>query len=206
MTIKQLLVGHDNFCYIIYDPTHLKTAVIDPGYQANKIIRFIQDNKLKVHYIIATHYHHDHTNEINTLKKQFPHAQLGLSPQDNQNLREKTDIKLTDNYKIKLGNIILQIIHTPGHTPGGLCILVNSTALLTGDTLFINDCGRTDLPGGDLRDMFNSLQHKIKPLPNDLIIYPGHDYGPKPYDTLGNQKKTNKTLIVETFEEFSKIE
>jgi glyoxylase-like metal-dependent hydrolase (beta-lactamase superfamily II) len=78
-------------------------------------------------------------------------------------------------------------------------------ALLTGDTLFIGDCGRTDLPGGNLAEMFMTLQQKILPLPDELIIYPGHDYGEKPYDTLGNQKKTNKTLRAKTLQEFSMI-
>ena len=75
-------------------------------------------------------------------------------------------------------------------------MIVDNEALLTGDTLFIGDCGRTDLPGGSLKEMFKTLQEKIKTLPNHLIVYPGHDYGDKPFDNLGNQKLTNKTLIV----------
>ena len=99
----------------------------------------------------------------------------------------------------------LNFILTPGHTPGGICIIVDNEAIITGDTLFIGDCGRTDLPGGDLAQMFRTLQEKIMPLPDHLIVYPGHDYGDKPFDTLGNQKRTNKTLIAKNLEEFSKI-
>ena len=105
------------------------------------------------------------------------------------------DILVSDHTKLKLGQITLHFIHTPGHTPGSICIKVNNSAIITGDTLFIDDCGRTDLPGGSLIEMYNTLQKKILPLSNELIVYPGHDYGPKPFDTLGNQKNTNKTLF-----------
>lgn len=94
---------------------------------------------------------------------------------------------------------------TPGHTPGSICILVNNEAIITGDTLFIGDCGRTDLPGGNLTQMYNTLHYKIKSLPDHLIVYPGHNYGNKPFDTLGNQKLTNKTLVVKNLEEFSRL-
>ena len=76
---------------------------------------------------------------------------------------------------------------------------------ITGDTLFIGDCGRTDLPGGNINDMYKSLHEKIKSLPDHLIVYPGHDYGEKPFDTLGNQKIKNKTLVVKSIKEFRKI-
>jgi glyoxylase-like metal-dependent hydrolase (beta-lactamase superfamily II) len=206
MAIEQLRVGYDNFCYIIYDLTNHLTAVIDPGDSAAKIISYLTENQLKLQYIIATHYHIDHTRAIQDLKNKFPKSKILSSDEDCKNLRVKTDIILTGNSDITLGSITLHIIHTPGHTPGGICILVNNVALITGDTLFINDCGRTDLPGGSLKDMYNSLQNEIKTLPDEIIIYPGHDYGPKPYDTLGNQKKNNKTLTVKSFEEFSCIE
>jgi glyoxylase-like metal-dependent hydrolase (beta-lactamase superfamily II) len=104
-----------------------------------------------------------------------------------------------------VGNILLSFLLTPGHTAGGICIIVDEKALVTGDTLFIGDCGRTDLPGGSLEEMFRTLQQKIISLPDDLIVYPGHDYGKKPFDSLGNQKRSNKTLRVRTLEEFSLI-
>jgi glyoxylase-like metal-dependent hydrolase (beta-lactamase superfamily II) len=100
---------------------------------------------------------------------------------------------------------LLSCLLTPGHTPGGICIIVDKKALLTGDTLFIGDCGRTDLPGGSLEEMFKTLQEKIFLLSDELIVYPGHDYGEKPFDSLGNQKRTNKTLKAKTLKEFSTI-
>ena len=115
------------------------------------------------------------------------------------------DIYVNDGFKLKLGNINLEFILTPGHTPGGICIIIDNKVILTGDTLFIGDCGRADLPGGDLHIMYSTLKNKIMLLSDSLIVYPGHDYGNKPYDTLGNQKKVNKTLNVKNFEDFSKI-
>ena len=95
-------------------------------------------------------------------------------------------------------------VHAPGHTSGGICIIVDASYLLTGDTLFIGDCGRTDLPDGSNEDMYATLQ-MLKNLPDELIVYPGHDYGKKPFDTLENQKKTNKTMLAKSLDIFSQI-
>ena len=206
MIIKQLSIGYDNFCYILSDPIEKIAAVIDPGYSAEKIFTFLEENNLNIKYIIATHYHSDHTNAIPEIKTHYPKSQILCSEIENKNMHPKADITITDDAKLLLGTVKLHFILTPGHTPGGICILVDNIALITGDTLFIDDCGRTDLPGGNLEDMYNTLQNKIKPLADNIIVYPGHNYGPKPFDSLGNQKKTNKTLAVNTFEEFSKIE
>ena len=156
-------------------------------------------------FIILTHYHSDHCAETTYIKKAFPSSQIVASTEDGQKLRLKPDIVVSDGTQLKVGNIILSFLLTPGHTPGGICIIVNGTAVLTGDTLFIGDCGRTDLPGGSLKEMFTTLQEKIMSLPDKLIVYPGHDYGEKPFDSLGNQKRTNKTLRVKNFKEFSVI-
>ena len=160
---------------------------------------------MKLEYLIITHYHSDHTNGIKTIKKSIPSSQIVASELDGGKLGEKVDITVTDGKQLELGEIILKFILSPGHTAGGICIIVNNEALLTGDTLFIGDCGRTDLPGGSLSQMFETLQKKIMLLPDNLIIYPGHDYGDKPFDTLGNQKLTNKTLLAKNLDEFSKI-
>ncbi len=124
---------------------------------------------------------------------------------DGEKIDTNIDIFVHDGDILKLSEIELKFLLTPGHTMGGICIIVDNRAILTGDTLFIGDCGRTDLPGGDLYEMYETLQNKIMVLPDDLIVYPGHDYGDKLYDTLGNQKKINKTLNVKNFDDFSKI-
>lgn len=205
MTIKQMRVGFDNFCYIIFCQKKKKAAVVDPGYNFSNLIKTIAKNNWNLEYIIATHYHIDHTGCINQLKESYPNSKIIASEKDGSLLDAQVDIKVIDEDKIKLGNVYLKFILTPGHTPGGICIIVDNELLLTGDTLFIGDCGRTDLQGGNITQMFKTLQEKIVPLPDQLIVYPGHDYGDKPFDSLGNQKRTNKALLAKNFKEFSKI-
>lgn len=205
MAIKQIEVGFDNFSYIISCPVTKKATLVDPGSDPSKILDFISSNNLKLEFIIATHYHSDHTNGIKGIKNTIPTSKIIASELDGQKLNVKVDIFVSDNEKLKVGDIQLEFLLTPGHTPGGICIIVDNEAIITGDTLFIGDCGRTDLPGGSLDQMFRTLNEKIKPLPDHLIVYPGHDYGDKPFDTLRNQKLTNKTLLAKSLDDFSKI-
>lgn len=203
--IEQFKVGADNFSYVIYNIVTKEATIVDPSYDASKAINFIKQNNLNLKYIIITHYHFDHSKDIVSVKKAISSAKIVASELDGKKLNEKVDIFVTDGKKLSLGDIVLQFILTPGHTPGGICILVDNKAIITGDTLFIGDCGRTDLQGGNINQMFKSLQEKIKPLPDHVIVYPGHDYGEKPFDTLGNQKRKNKTLLAKNIEEFLKI-
>jgi len=205
MAIKQTRIGFDNFSYIIYCPIKRKAAVVDPGYDYSKIIEFISSNSLELEYIIATHYHSDHTAGVQKIKDIIKSTKIVASEYDGSKMHIKIDIIVFDGDVLKLGDVNLEFLLTPGHTPGSISINVDNEALLTGDTLFIGDCGRTDLPGGSLAQMFKTLKNKIIPLPDNLIVYPGHDYGDKPFDTLGNQKKTNKTLRAKNLDEFSKI-
>lgn len=205
MMIEQVRVGFDNFCYVVYSPNLGKAAVVDPGFDAAKVLLFLRVKKLTLEYIILTHYHSDHTAEVDILKKTAPAAHIVASEKDGDRLPLKPDVIVSDGDRLKVGDVVLSFLDTPGHTPGGICIIVDEKAVLTGDTLFIGDCGRTDLPGGSLEQMFQTLQQKIKSLPDKYTVYPGHDYGEKPYDSLGNQKRTNKTLLAKTLKEFSQI-
>ncbi len=205
MTIEQIRAGFDNFSYIIYCPKRKKTAIVDPGYDTSKLLEFISSNTLELEYIILTHYHSDHTSGIQKIKNFISSSRIVASEVDGLKLGVKVDIKVTDRNRLELGDVNLDFFLTPGHTPGSICIIVGNEALLTGDTLFIGDCGRTDLEGGNIAQMFITLQEKIKPLPDHLIVYPGHDYGDKPFDTLGNQKQINKTLLAKNLDDFSKI-
>jgi glyoxylase-like metal-dependent hydrolase (beta-lactamase superfamily II) len=205
MTIKQFKVGFDNFAYIIFCNSTKKAAIVDPGFDFNKIIDYILSKNLILELIIATHYHYDHVKGIKKIKNKFQSSKIVASELDGKQIPINIDKYVKDNEKIKLGEITLTFLTTPGHTPGGISIIVNNESILTGDTLFIGDCGRTDLPGGNIKIMFNTLKEKIAILPDNLIVYPGHDYGNKPFDTLGNQKRRNKTLIANSIEEFSKI-
>jgi len=202
LAVEQIKVGFDNYSYIIFFDQSKKAAIVDPGFGVSPVIDRIINKNLTIDYIVITHYHSDHTSGINTIKKEFPKVSLVASKEDGRNF--DVDLFVSDGDTLRIGNVNLKVILTPGHTPGGICIIVDDKAILTGDTLFIGDCGRCDLPGGSLSQMFQSLQ-KIKELSDHLIVYPGHDYGDKPFDTLGNQKKTNKTLLAKNLEEFSKI-
>ncbi len=205
MVVKQIKAVYDNFSYVIYCLKKLEASIVDPSFNATKTLDFISSNNLKLKYIILTHYHSDHTGDTLKIKELFPNVKIISSKSDGEKMDFSIDIYVSDKDKIKVGDVTLNFILTPGHTKGGICIIVDNEAIITGDTLFIGDCGRTDLPGGNFEQMFKTLQEKIKPLPDNLIVYPGHDYGPKPFDTIGNQKKTNKVLLVRNLEEFSKI-
>jgi glyoxylase-like metal-dependent hydrolase (beta-lactamase superfamily II) len=205
MVVEQIRAVFDNFSYIIYCVKSKETAIVDPSFDATKAFDFISKNNLKLKYIILTHYHSDHTRDTLRIKDSFPSVKIISSKSDGEKMGFKVDIFVSDDEELKVGDVELKFILTPGHTQGGICIIVDNEAILTGDTLFIGDCGRTDLPGGSLEQMFKTLQEKIKSLPDNLIVYPGHDYGPKSFDTLGNQKKSNKVLLAKNLEEFSKI-
>jgi glyoxylase-like metal-dependent hydrolase (beta-lactamase superfamily II) len=205
LAIEQIKIGFDNFSYVIYYPVTKQAAIVDPGLDSARTLQFIASKKLTLEYIVITHYHSDHSSDSKRIKSLFPQAKIVASEADGEKLALKPDIVISDGSKLKIGKILVDFLMTPGHTPGGICIIVNNEALLTGDTLFIGDCGRTDLPGGNLIQMYESLHEKIMNLPDELIVYPGHDYGEKPFDSLGNQKRTNKTLKAKTLKEFSTI-
>jgi glyoxylase-like metal-dependent hydrolase (beta-lactamase superfamily II) len=113
----------------------------------------------------------------------------------------RKDIIVKDGDVIEIGSLKANFIHTPGHCPDHISILVEDK-LLTGDTLFVGECGRTDLPGGNPSDMYESLFHKILRLEDSIEVYPGHDYGSKPYSTIGYERENNYTLKPRTREEF----
>jgi glyoxylase-like metal-dependent hydrolase (beta-lactamase superfamily II) len=205
MVVEQIKAVFDNFSYIISCLKSKEAAIVDPSFDATKTLEFISINSLNLKYIILTHYHSDHTRDTLRIKESYPNGKIISSKSDGKNMGFNVDLYVSDNDELKVGDVNLKFILTPGHTKGGICIIVDNEAILTGDTLFIGDCGRTDLPGGSFEQMFKTLQEKIKPLPDKLIVYPGHDYGPKHFDTLGNQKKTNKVLLAKNLEEFSKI-
>jgi glyoxylase-like metal-dependent hydrolase (beta-lactamase superfamily II) len=205
LEIKQIRIGLDNFCYVIYSEKENKAAIVDPGLEPEKSIDFIKNNNLILDFIIITHYHSDHSFGLSSIKTFFTKAKSIASIEDGKKIDDEIDIFINDGGELTLGEINLKFILTPGHTPGGICIIVDDKAIITGDTLFIGDCGRTDLPGGDIYVMYNTLQNIIKNLSDDLIVFPGHDYGDKAFDSLGHQKKVNKTLNVKNFHDFSKI-
>jgi hydroxyacylglutathione hydrolase len=188
-----------NLCYLIADEETKEAGVVDPSGETEKIMKFAMENDLKIKYIINTHSHSDHTAGNEELA-----SKTGAKLLLHKNARIKKDIDLNDGDIIKIGKIKIKVMHTPGHSPDSICLLLDNK-LLTGDTLFVGECGRTDMPGGNSEDLYNSLFNKIIKLRDELEIYPGHDYGDKKYSILGYEKMNNYTLEPRTKEEFIKF-
>jgi glyoxylase-like metal-dependent hydrolase (beta-lactamase superfamily II) len=196
MLFKQIKYRGDNFSYIIADETSREAAIVDPSLNQDVLMKFIKDQKLKLNYIIDTHGHGDHTAGNDDLKRAS-----GAQIVTHKISEVRKDVSVEDGNILKLGKIIIKVIHTPGHTPDSISLLVDGK-ILTGDTLFIGECGRTDLPGANPADMYHSLFDKLGKLDDKIEVYPGHDYGPRPSSTIGEQKRTNYVLEKRTLEEF----
>lgn len=181
---------------MIGDEKSGKAVVVDPSCAVTDIINMLQKENLKLTYIINTHAHPDHTAGNNELA-----SQTGAKIMMHEAANIGGDIKLKDGEIVKIDGINIRVIHTPGHTPDGICLLLDDR-IITGDTLFVGECGRTDLPGGDSGILYNSIFGKIIKLDDNLEVYPGHDYGEKPDSTLEYEKKHNYVLKPRSKEEF----
>lgn len=183
--------GHITNSYLVYDENK-ETILIDPGYNENKIIDVIKSLNVNVRYIIITHAHGDHIGALEKIQK-YTNAKIIVHKNDykalmseeenysemlnvpKQNLTKESIIEIEDGYKLKFSNLKFEIIHTPGHTSGSICIYdMVSNKLFTGDTIFCDCYGRCDLYSGNFSDMVNSIK-KIFARFNDITIYPGHN-------------------------------
>ena len=196
MFFKQVIQQGDNFSYIIADDTTKEAAVVDPSFNADAIIRILRDQNLNVRYVINTHDHSDHTASNEDFRSNF-----GAKVVAHKLAHVDKDVSVVEGDVVRVGEMVIKVIHTPGHTPDSICLLVDDK-LLTGDTLFIGECGRTDLPGGSAEDMYHSLFGKLMRLDDNIKVYPGHDYGPKPHSTIGIERRSNYTLQKRTLDEF----
>ena len=175
-------------CYILADEKNKKAAIVDPGGDANEILRVIDREKLTVEYIFLTHGHSDHMEGLKEVRdatkaKIAIHekdANMLISPKDNLSaylgagiVQPPADIELKGNEKFNIGDLVLKIIHTPGHTPGGISIKVENV-VFTGDTLFAGSIGSTDFPGGSYNELISSIKNKLLPLGDNLTVLPGH--------------------------------
>ena len=196
MFFRQIKQHGDNFSYVVADEITKEAAVIDPSFNADAVSRLAKVQGFKVRYVIATHSHGDHTAGNEEIKSKY-NAKIvvhKLAPIGKDNAVQDGDI-------FKVGSVVIKVIHTPGHTPDSICLLVDGK-LLTGDTLFVGECGRTDLPGGNAEAMFHSLFDRLAKLDDSVEVYPGHDYGSAPSSTIGDEKRTNYTLERRPLEEF----
>lgn len=188
MIIRQLLVGGwDVFCYIIACPESKEAIVLDPSAEVKRIYSTATKDNLAIKYIFNTHRHQDHTAGNRPLQK-LTGASLAMHILDSDDYPD-ADILFEKETHFSLGTLTIDILHTPGHTPGGIC-LYSQGQLFTGDTLFVGDSGRTDLPGGDRATLGASIR-RLMQLPDDTVIWPGHDYGPTQRSTIGWEKKHN---------------
>jgi glyoxylase-like metal-dependent hydrolase (beta-lactamase superfamily II) len=188
MIIRQLEVGYlDNFCYIVGCKNTRQALVVDPGPDVERIMSAAQKEGLEIVTIVNTHGHGDHTAG-NAELKTLTGAKIIIHGLDADGY-PGADVRLSDEETLQLGEISVEVIHTPGHTPGGICLHAQGN-LFTGDTLFVGDSGRTDLPGGDRATLGKSIR-RLMELPDHTVIWPGHNYGPTPSSTIGWEKRNN---------------
>jgi glyoxylase-like metal-dependent hydrolase (beta-lactamase superfamily II) len=199
--LKQFEIGPmQNFGYLIGDQKTKQALIVDPAWDPTKIAAEAQEGGFKIAGFIITHAHYDHVNAIDPLlfkfdvpvyanKEEITYAKSGNSIVGDLGRTAKA---VEGGETLQLGDTVITFLHTPGHTPGSQCIRVGNQ-LVTGDTLFIGGCGRSDLPGGDPATLFKSLK-KIASLPVDLEICPGHDYGDVPKRLLKDELQKNPYL------------
>ena len=185
-----------NFTYLVAESEGGEGVVIDPSFGIEPVLASIDRHRVKVRFILNTHSHRDHVA-------------------GNQEVRERTgakvvahrvaplhqDISVDDGSVIDSGRLKIHVVHTPGHTRDSVLFLLEGH-VATGDTLFVGECGRTDLPGGDPSQMYDSLHGKVMALDDALVVLPGHDYGVSPTSTIGREKRENYTLAPRNREEF----
>ena len=202
--VKKSLGQMGTNCYLVWDEKTLEAAVIDPGFEDQRINDIISENKLKVKYILLTHGHFDHLGGVNQIKqltaaKVLIHendADCLLDPRRNLSVLagmsmvlEPADGFLKENETIALGTVVIRVIHTPGHSKGGVCLLAEDQ-LFAGDTLFNTSIGRTDFADGDLKELLNGIESKLFILDDATIVLPGHGEN----TTIGYEKMNNPFL------------
>lgn len=190
MKIINLAVGQlQTNCYIVYSENTKDCIIIDPGDEAQRILSTVDENNLKVKYIVLTHGHFDHIGAVREVQNATG-ALVVIHKDDASYLADgrrnlssyigikqdevKADKLLSDGDTIEVGDMVFKVIHTPGHTPGGICILKDNL-LFTGDTLFDSSIGRTDFPYGSLPQLIESIKNKLYTLDADYVVYPGHE-------------------------------
>lgn len=218
---RQLLSGRDfarrdpvaanmvNFVYLIGDRSTRECVVVDPAWDVQGILDVVDADGMKLVGALGTHYHPDHVGGtmfgftvegIGRLLELRP-VPLHVNEHEADGVRVVTGLEESDLVRhaggdvLDVGNVRLRFLHTPGHTPGSQCFLVDGR-LVSGDTLFIQGCGRVDLPGADPAQMYESLTQKLAKLPEETVLYPGHDYGARPTSTIGEELRDNMYMKV----------
>ena len=216
--LEQLLVGPmDNFIYLVGSKSTREVALIDPAWDIDALLTHIKEKDLKLTSVLVTHYHPDHIGGgmgghsiegIAELLEKDP-VKIFVHKLEAEGVKKVTGVSDIDLNIVESGDHLtigendIEFLHTPGHTPGSLCFKANNN-LVSGDTLFVQGCGRVDLPGSNSEDMFHSLQ-KLSALPNETILYPGHNYSAEPYESMERVKEINTYLRIEDLDMWKQI-
>lgn len=201
MQIHQLRVGPmQNFAYLV-DPGDGNAALVDPGFEPDRLVAEAEARGLRIVEVWATHGHRDHIDGIPRIVARTRARVVAHERADHQ----PVDARVRDQDTFAFGAAAVRVHHTPGHRFDSVCFEVDGRWLLTGDTLFVGECGRVDLPGSDVDAMHRSLTETLRALPDALVVLPGHDYGKTPTSTLGHEKAHNETMRPRTLEDFRRF-
>ncbi len=207
-----------NFMYLIGDPETRQAVVVDPAWDVAGLLDVADADGYKVTAALVTHYHPDHVGgdlfglDIEGLAQLLARAPVPIyvNKHEADGLKAVTGVSETDLRRVDEGDTLslggreLRFLHTPGHTPGSQCFLLGNR-LIAGDTLFVQGCGRVDLPGGDPEAMYHTLTGKLAKLPADTILFPGHHYGPTPTSTIGDELRQNAYLRIRSLDDWRRL-
>lgn len=217
----QLPVGEmANLAYLVGSRESRQCLVVDPAWNVDALLDRAEADGMRVVGALVTHYHPDHVGgsifgmEIEGLSRLLARqpVKVHVQRQEAEGLRKLTGLSGSDlqhhegGDTLELGRLRVRLLHTPGHTPGSQCFLVEELGhpprLVSGDTLFLGSCGRVDLPGGDPEALYHSLHGTLAELPDQTLLFPGHRYSAEPSSTLGEQRRTNPFLRVARLDQF----
>ena len=218
---RQLPVGEmANLAYLVGSRETREALVVDPAWDVDALLDRAEADGMRVVGALVTHYHQDHVGGdlfgfsiegLGRLLERCP-VPIHVNEREALGLRRVTGVSETDLVRhaggdvVEVGPVRVKLLHTPGHTPGSQCFLVETPgrpdALVSGDTLFLGSCGRVDLPGSDPKQMYESLHHQLGRLPDATLLFPGHLYSAEPSSTIGEQKRTNPYLRVSRLDDF----
>ena len=224
---KQLLSGRDfantdnlakqmvNFVYLIGDKQTGEALIVDPAYDVTALLDVLEEDDMQCKGVLATHYHPDHVGgsmmgyNIAGVKELLERVSVPIHAQKEEaefitkvtGLESKDVMEHSSGDIVKVGEIEIELIHTPGHTPGSQCFLVENR-LVAGDTLFLEGCGRTDLPGGDPAALYYSLHHRLSKVPDEATLFPGHLYSAEPMALMGQTRQQNHVFLPRTEEQW----
>jgi len=204
-----------NFMYLLGDPESRQALIVDPAWDVDSLLAVARNDDYKIVGALVTHYHPDHVGgdlwgvQVEGVSRLLEQVDVPLYVNKNEaeGLKVVTGVadtdlrRVDDGDSLDIGALSIRFLHTPGHTPGSQCFLVGDR-LVAGDTLFVQGCGRVDLPGGDPEQMYYSLTQKLANLPPETVLYPGHHYGPTETSTIGDELERNVYMRVRSLDDW----